>query len=176
MANRQNKGALSGIFGGLSGGVFFFGLAIAIVSGHFLPVFFATLAFTSLVGSLASLNAQGIYGGFQGFVFLMGLAILALTGWWWPGILILLGIASILGTLNIPGIAGLLGLGRLSRNRQQPLEAYPPADHRYEGGYQPQQPPVTYQEGGYEYQYPSPSVEQSYEQPQTHYPQEMPPQ
>ena len=81
MANMQNKGALSAIFGGLSGGVFFFGLAIAIVSGHFLPVFFATLAFTSLVGSLASLNAQGIYGGFQGFVFLMGLAILALTGW-----------------------------------------------------------------------------------------------
>jgi hypothetical protein len=176
MANRQNKGAWSGIFGGLSGGVFFFGLAIAIVSGHFLPVFFATLAFTSLVGSLASLNAQGIYGGFQGFVFLMGLAILALTGWWWPGILILLGIASILGTLNIPGIAGLLGLGILSRNSRKPQEAYQPADHRYEGGYQPQQPPVTYQEGAYEYQYPSPSVEQPYEQPQTQYPQEMPPQ
>ncbi len=176
MANRQNKGALSGIFGGLSGGVFFFGLAIAIVSGHFLPVFFATLAFTSLVGSLASLNAQGIYGGFQGFVFLMGLAILALTGWWWPGILILLGIASILGTLNIPGIAGLLGLGILSRNSRKPKEAYQPDDQRYEGGYQPQQPPVTYQEGAYEYQYPSPSVEQPYEQPQTQYPQEMPPQ
>ena len=176
MANRQNKGALSGIFGGLSGGVFFFGLAIAIVSGHFLPVFFATLAFTSLVGSLASLNAQGIYGGFQGFVFLMGLAILALTGWWWPGILILLGIASILGTLNIPGIAGFLGLGILSRNSQQPKEASQPANHRYEGGYQPQPPPVTYQEGASEYQYPSPSEEQPYEQPQTHYPQEMPPQ
>ncbi len=120
--------------------------------------------------------AQGIYGGFQGFVFLMGLAILALTGWWWPGILILLGIASILGTLNIPGIAGLLGLGILSRNSQKPQEAYQPADHRYEGGYKPQQPPVTYQEGAYEYQYPSPSVEQPYEQPQTQYPQEMPPQ
>jgi hypothetical protein len=176
MSHRQNKGALSGIFGGLSGGVFFFGLAIAIVSGHFLPVFFAALALTSLVGSLASLNAQGIYGGFQGFVFLMGLAILAFTGWWWPGILILLGIASILGTLNIPGIAGFLGLGILSRNSQQPKEASQPANHRYEGGYQPQQPPVTYQEGASEYQYPSPSGEQPYEQPQTQYPQEMPPQ
>ena len=176
MANRQNKGALSGVLGGLSGGVFFFGLAIAIVSGHFLPVFFVTLAFTSLVGSLASLNAQGIYGGFQGFVFLMGLAILVLTGWWWPGILILLGIASILGPLNHPGIAGFFGLGRLSRNNQKPLEADQPADRPYEGGYQPQQPPVTYQEGADEYQYPSPSGEPSYEQPQTQYPQEMPPQ
>jgi hypothetical protein len=176
MANRQNKGALSGILGGLSGGVFFFGLAIAIVSGNFLPVFFATLAFTSLVGSLASLNAQGMYGGFQGFVFLMGLAFLALTGWWWPGILILLGIASILGTLNVPGIAGFFGLGMLSRTSQQPLEAEQPAYHPYEGGYQPLQPPVTYQEGADEYQYPSPSAEQSYEQPQTQYPQEMPPQ
>ena len=176
MANRQNKGALSGIFGGLSGGVFFFGLAIAIVSGHFLPVFFATLAFTSLVGSLASLNAQGIYGGFQGFVFLMGLAILILTGWWWPGILILLGIASILGPLNHPGFASSLGLGILSRNSQKPLEADQPADRRYEEGYQPQQPSATYQEGADEYQYPSPSGEPSYEQPQTQYPQEMPPQ
>lgn len=176
MANKQNKGALSGILGGLSGGIFFFGLAIAIVSGHFLPVLFATLALTSLVGSLASLNAHGIYGGFQGFVFLMGIAVLALTGWWWPGILILLGIASILGTLNIPGIAALLGLGTLSRNSEKPHEAYQPADQRYEEGYQPQPPPVTYQEGAYEYQYPSPSVEQSYEQPQTQYPQEMPPQ
>lgn len=159
MANRQNKGTLSGIFGGLSGGVFFFGLAIALVSGHFLPVFFAALAITSLVDSLASLNAQGMYGGFQGFVFLMGLAILALTVWWWPGILILLGIASILGSLNIPGIAGLLVLGILGRNSQQPKQEYQPADHRYEGGYQPQQPPVTYQEGAYEYQYPSTSGE-----------------
>jgi hypothetical protein len=176
MANEQNKTPLSAVFGGLSGGIFFFGLAIAVVSGHFLPVFFATLAFTALVGSLASANAQGIFGGFQGFVFLMGLAVLALTGWWWPGILILLGIASILGALNIPGIASLLGLGILTRNSQRPQEVYQPADHPYEGGYQLQQPPVTYQEGGNQYQYPSPSAEQPYEQPQTQYPQDMPPQ
>jgi hypothetical protein len=79
MANRQNKGARSALFGGLSGGVFFFGLAIASVSGHFLPVFFATLALTSLLGSLASLSARGMYGGLQGFVFLMGLAILEIS-------------------------------------------------------------------------------------------------
>lgn len=33
--NRKKKTAFSGLFGGLSGGVFFFGLAIAIVWGHF---------------------------------------------------------------------------------------------------------------------------------------------
>jgi hypothetical protein len=176
MANRQQKGALSGLLGGLSGSVFFFGLAIALVSGHFLPVFFATLAVTALLGSLASLNAQGIYGGFQGFVFLMGLAILAFTGWWWPGIFILLGIASLLGTLNIPGIAGFLGLGILSRNSEQPKDASQPVNYCYEEGYQPQPPPMTYQEGASEYQYPSPSGEQPYEQPQIHYPQQMRPQ
>lgn len=174
--NRKNKGALSGLFGGLSGGIFFFGLAIAIVTGHFLPVFFATLAITALVGSLASLDAQGIYGGFEGFVFLMGLAVLALTGWWWPGILVLLGISCILGTLNIPGLAGLIGLGILSRSSQKPQEAYQSEAQAYEEGYQPQQAPATYQEGGNQYQYPSPLVEQAYEQPQTQYPQEMPPQ
>jgi hypothetical protein len=117
-----------------------------------------------------------VYGGFQGFVFLMGLAILALTGWWWPGILILLGIASILGALNIPGMAGFFGLGILSRNSGQPKEEYQEADRRYEQGYQPQQPPVTYQEGTHQYQYPSSTVEQPYEQQQTHSPQQMPPQ
>lgn len=60
------EGALARIFGGLSGGIFFFGLAIAILSGHFFPVFLATPALTSLIGSLASLNAQGVYEGFQG--------------------------------------------------------------------------------------------------------------
>ncbi len=124
MANNQNKTARASLFGGLSGGVFFFGLAIAFVSGHFFPVFLATLAVTSLVGSLASANPQGIYGGFQGFVFLLGLAVLASTGWWWPGILVLLGISAILGSLNVPSVAGLLGLGLLTRTNRQPQEAY----------------------------------------------------
>jgi hypothetical protein len=177
MADNQNRGARSGLFGGLSGGIFFFGLAIAFVSGHFLPVFFVTLAVTALVGSLASANPQGIYGGFQGFIFLLGLAVLAVTGWWWPGILVLLGISAILGSLNIPTVASLFGLGLLTRNNRQPQEAeqqpYPP----YQEGYQPAAPPMTYQEGGQEYQYQPPVPQSPYEQPQVQYPQEeIPPQ
>lgn len=171
MANNQNKTARASLFGGLSGGVFFFGLAIAFVSGHFFPVFLATLAVTSLVGSLASANPQGIYGGFQGFVFLLGLAVLASTGWWWPGILVLLGISAILGSLNVPSVAGLLGLGLLTRTNRQPQEAYQP----YQEGYQPTTPQATYQEGGQQ-QYQPPAPQSTYEQPQVQYPQEeMPP-
>lgn len=88
------------IFGGLAGAVFFFGLAAAILSGHFLPVFLLMLAITSLLGSLSSPKAQAIYAGFQGFVFFLGLAACALTGWWWPGIFVVLGIAAILGIGN----------------------------------------------------------------------------
>jgi hypothetical protein len=62
------------VFGGLAGGIFFFGLAAAILSGHFWPVFLVALAICSLVGSLSSSKAQAIYGGFQGFVFFLGLA------------------------------------------------------------------------------------------------------
>ena len=88
------------VFGGLAGGIFFFGLAVAIFSGHFLPVFLLTLALTSLLGSLSSSKVQAIYAGFQGFVFFLGLAACAFTGWWWPGILVVLGIAAILGIGN----------------------------------------------------------------------------
>ncbi len=42
MSNNQNKTARASLFGGLSGGVFFFGLAIAFLSGHFFPVLLAT--------------------------------------------------------------------------------------------------------------------------------------
>ena len=91
MSGQQNRSARGAIFGGLAGGIFFFGLAIAVTTGQFLPVLFATLALSSLVGSLSSSNAQGIYGGFQGFVFLIGLAVIAFTNTWWPGILVLTG-------------------------------------------------------------------------------------
>jgi hypothetical protein len=100
----------SAVFGGLSGGIFFFGLVVAILSGHFWPVFLVALALTSLVGSLSSSKAQAIYGGFQGCVFFLGLAFFAVTGWWWPGILLLLGIEAILGIGN-----GLLALGPVAR-------------------------------------------------------------
>jgi len=176
MANNQNKTARARLFGGLSGGVFFFGLAIAFLSGHFFPVFLATLAVTSLVGSLAAPNPQGAYGGFQGFVFLLGLAVLAFTGWWWPGILVLLGISAILGSLNVPSVAGLFGLGLLTRTNRQPQEAYQQPYQPYQEGYQPTTPQPTYQEGGQEHQYQPPAPQSTYEQPQVQYPQEeMPP-
>jgi hypothetical protein len=87
------------VFGGLAGGIFFFGLAAAILSGHFWPVFLVTLALCSLVGSLSSSKAQAIYGGFQGCVFFLGLAACSVVGFW-PWILVVLGIAAILGSLN----------------------------------------------------------------------------
>jgi hypothetical protein len=98
------------VFGGLAGGIFFFGLAAAILSGHFWEVFLFDLAICSLVSSLSSSKAQAIYAGVQGCVFLLGLAVLAFTGWWWPGILVVLGIAAILGTGN-----GLLALWPVAR-------------------------------------------------------------
>ena len=87
------------VFGGLAGGIFFFGLVAAILSGHFWPVFLVALAICSLVGSLSSSKAQAIYGGFQGFVFFLGLAVCSVIGFW-PWILVVLGIAAILGSLN----------------------------------------------------------------------------
>ncbi len=104
--HRPSTTVRAAVFGGLSGGIFFFGLAAAILSGHFWPVFLTALALTSLVGPLGSANRQAIYGGVQGCVFLLGLAVLAYTGWWWPGILVVLGIAAILGIGN-----GLLAFG-----------------------------------------------------------------
>lgn len=107
--DRSRNTVRAAVFGGLSGGIFFFGLAAAILSGHFWPVFLVALALASLVGPLGSANRQAIYGGVQGCVFLLGLAVLALTGWWWPGILVVLGIAAILGTGN-----GFLALGQVA--------------------------------------------------------------
>lgn len=89
----------SSVAGGLAGGIFFFGLVIAILSGHFWTVLFTTLALTSLVASLGSFNLQKIYGGFQGFVFFVGLALCTIIGWW-PWILVVLGVAAVLGALN----------------------------------------------------------------------------
>ncbi len=80
-------------------GIFFFGLAAAILSGHFWPVFLVALAICSLVGSLSSSKAQAIYAGFQGFVFFLGLAVCSVIGFW-PWILVVLGIEAILGSLN----------------------------------------------------------------------------
>ncbi len=84
-------------FGGLAGAIFFVGLAVAILSGHFWEVFLVVLAICALVSSLGSSRAEAIYAGIEVFVLLLGLAVLALTGWWWPGIMVVLAIVSILG-------------------------------------------------------------------------------
>jgi len=162
--------------GGLTGGIFLIGLAIAIFfsGGHFfLSILFAALALCSLIGSLATLNPRALYGGLQGFVWLLGLGILFLPGvGFWPWILVLCGISAILGVLIRPIMAGILGIGILSTAsmaNQQPQPTYQP----YQQGYQPPaQAPETYQEGGQQYPYQQPQ----YEQPQVQYPQEMPPQ
>ncbi len=167
--------------GGLTGGIFLIGLALAffIGGGHFfLSILFATLAFCSLFGSLATLNPRGFYGGLQGFVWLLGLGILFLPGvGFWPWILVLCGISAILGVLARPIMTGILGIGILgaaSLANQQPQP--PPTYEPYQQGYQTQAPaqsPETYQEGSQQHPYqPQPQ----YEQPQVQYPQELPPQ
>src|SRR5260370_31804379 len=167
--------------GGLTGGIFLIGLALAffVSSGHFfLSILFATLAFCSLFGSLATLNPRGFYGGMQGFVWLVGVGILFLPGvGFWPWILVLCGISAILGVLARPIMTGILGIGILgaaSLANQQPQP--PPTYEPYQQGYQPQPPvqaPEKYQEGGQQHPYqPQPQ----YEQPQVQYPQELPPQ
>jgi hypothetical protein len=79
------------MLGGISGGIFLIGLAIAFFVGPFLPILFITLAFTSLIGSVSSLRPNGLYGGLQGFVWLMGLALCFVVGFW-PWILVVFGV------------------------------------------------------------------------------------
>jgi hypothetical protein len=57
---------------------------------------------------------------------------------------------------------------------QQPYQPpQEPSYQPYDQGYQP--PREAYQEGGKQYQYPSPAVYDQYEQPQAQYPEQMPP-
>ncbi len=193
---QMRRGYRSGL-GGLAGGFFFIGLALAFAlsdsmgGNGFLFFLFAGLAFSSLFGSASSMNPRGLYGGIQGFVWLMGLAILFVVGFW-PWILVLIGISAILGTLVAPITAGLMGMGMyVATQNNQPQQTYqqqyqqpypveqPPPEKSsytpYQQGYQPPQaPPATYQEGSQQIEYPQPK--QEFEQPQIHYPQELPPQ
>jgi hypothetical protein len=187
---RQMRRGYRTSLGGLAGGFFFIGLALAFafsgfLGGHgFLFFLFAGLAFSSLLGSASSMNARGLYGGIQGFVWMMGLAFLFVIGFW-PWILVLIGISAILGSLIVPITAGLVGLGIYAATQgnqpQQPYQPYPQGQppeethEPYQQGYQtPQAGTGAYQEGGQQYQYPQPK--QEYDQPQVHYPQELPPQ
>ena len=184
----------------LGGLIIFVIIMIAIFGGgfgshFFLPLIMVVLAFSTLIGSVFSLNPRGIYGGVQGFIWFMGLALCFAIGFW-PWILLPLVISALLGILARPIIAALLGLGifsALNMNRpaqpmytppmqpyQPPVQPYQPPQQPYQGygeGYQPpMQPPPNYQEGGTQYPYPTTSS-QAYEQPQSQYPpQELPPQ
>src|SRR5581483_6514742 len=172
----NSKGVRAGIFGSLSSGLFFFGLAIAIVSGHFLPIWFITLGLCALVGSLSTDNRQANFGGFQGFVFFLGLTICSIFGWW-PWILVTFGVSAVLGSWSgaIP-----------KRSKQacvQPQPLYQPSSAQseqayqpYQEGYQPAQPAAIYAEGGQRHYYQPEVPQPDYETPQAQYPQQMPPQ
>ncbi|MDQ6643075.1 MAG: hypothetical protein M3Y76_01320 [Chloroflexota bacterium] len=167
--------------GGISGGIFLIGLAIAFFVGPFLPILFVTLAITTLLGSLSSLRPNGFYGGIQSFVWMLGLAFCFAVGFW-PWILVVCGVSAILGALRVPIMAAILGMGIFgiaSLSNQPPQSIYQP----YQQGYAPSQQQENYQEGGQQHPYPSQSPQQyqqppqpQYEQPQAQYPQEMPPQ
>jgi hypothetical protein len=187
---RRYRGPLSG----LAGGIFLIGLALAFFfqsqfgAGWFLPVLFIGLAFCILIGSIGSLNPRGIYGGLYGFFWMLVLALFFITGSWiW--FLVGAGISVILGALMRPLLAGLLGAGIFAATQagqqpyQQPYQQgqQPPYQPPYQQGYQPMQPPPapgTYEEGTQQRQYPPQEAQpkQQYEAPETHYPQEMPPQ
>src|SRR5229473_4651213 len=158
---------------GLTGGIILIGLAVAFLSGHFLPVFFIALAIASLLGSIGSLRPNGIYGGLHSFVWLLGLAFCFAFGFW-PWILFVVGASIILGALRVPIMAALLGLGIFglaSMANQQPQQPY--QQGYQEGGQQYQNPPQQSQQGYSEYQQP---VQPQYDQPQAQYQKEIPPQ
>src|SRR5712692_6275987 len=154
---------------GLTGGIILIGLAVAFLSGHFLPVFFIALAIASLLGSIGSLRPNGIYGGLHSFVWLLGLAFCFAFGFW-PWILFVVGASIILGALRVPIMAALLGLGIFglaSMANQQPQQAYQQPEQPYQQGYQAAPPgQENYQEGGQQYQYPPPQAQQGYQQHQ----------
>jgi hypothetical protein len=172
----NSKGVRAASFGALSGAIFFVGLAIAIVSGHFLPIFFLTLGLSALVGALSSGNRQGNYGGFQGFVFFLGLTICSIFGWW-PWIFVTFGVSAVLG-----GLTSAIPKGS-KQTCAQPQPLYQPSSAQteqiyqpYQEGYQPVQPAAIYEEGGQLHQYQPGVPQPDYETPQAQYPQQMPPQ
>ena len=109
--NRPRKTVRTAIFRGLAGGIFFFGLVAAVLSGYFWPVFLAALSIGWLIGLLSILKPHAMYVGFQGFVFFLGLAVCSAVGWW-PWILVMLGISVILEIVNAlltPELVGAAG-------------------------------------------------------------------
>ena len=174
------------ITGGLSGAIVLIGIVLALAFGGFnLVIFFIALAFSIFIGSFSSRNPRGVYGGLVGAMWMIMLALFFATGsWLW--FLVGAALSAILGALVGPLTALLLGIGifGLASTAQQPpqmqqpyYQPMPPQQAPYQQGYQSLQP-EGYQEGGQGYQYPGqqPLSQQQYEQPQSEYQQEMPPQ
>lgn len=163
---------------GLAGGVFLIALIIGFSLNNvwhgtgFLVMLFIGLAFSSLLGSISTLNPRGIYGGIQGFVWMLGLALCFIIGFW-PWIMLPIAVTMILGALINPITMGLAGWGFLAASQaQQPYQQPAYQSQQEQPGYQPYQ--QGYQEGGQHY----PQPKQEYEQPQAQYPeqqQELPP-
>lgn len=122
---------------GISGGIVLLGMALAFAFGHFnLAIFFAALAFASLVGSLSSPRAA--YAGIHGFIWMLVLALFFATHSW---ICFLVGAAlsAILGPLAKPMTAAFFGSRLFGTGSQQPKQPmYQPPQPYYEG-YQPQE-------------------------------------
>jgi hypothetical protein len=180
--NRNQKS-----FGGLTGAIFIIGLIATFAFGGFnLPIFFATLAFCSLFGSISSNNSGALYGGYNGFVWLMALALFFVFNTWLVFLLAIL-LMMFMGQI-VPTLMNTLSNVGLYHNRPQPYAQPPqqpyyqpsqpyqspsdPSYTPYQGGYQP---PQTYQEGRQHYYYPPQATSQTssdeqYNAPQAQYP------
>jgi len=178
---RRNRSTM----GGLTGAIILIGLVFAFAfHGFNLPIFFVAIAIAIFVGSLSTGNPQRIYGATYGAMWMLILALFFITHFWQ---LFLIGVAisALLGAFLRPIIAWLLasstfGLSTQSPPPQQyytPPSTPPNPQPTYQQGYQapPVQHPETYKEGDGRYYYP-PQSSQQYDEPQSQYPQQMPPQ
>jgi hypothetical protein len=172
------------IFSSLAGATFIVGLILAFTTGHFLPMLFTGLAFSSLFGSMASGKLRASYGGLYPFFMFIILAIAFYTGnWTWalgiPLAMIILGSFQprqwSRRTKTIPVYTP--PPAQVERRPEVPYyqpstqseRAETPAHQSYDQGYQPAKSPERkpiYSE-----------QREEYEQPQALYPQQpLPPQ
>jgi hypothetical protein len=169
--------------GMLTGSIILIGLVLSFIFGGFnLVIFFLALAVAIFVGGLFSGNPRQMYGSTIGAMWMLMLALFFLTGTWlW--FLVGAAISLFLGALMRSIIASLTGWGlfQAMNQSQQPYYQAPPQQpyyqpppSPYQQGYGPTSQ-QTYEEGGQHHPYPT-SSQADYEQPQTHYPQQMPPQ
>lgn len=181
------RNPVRGVTNGLSAAIVLIGVGLALTFGSFnLVIFFITLAIAIFVGSLGTLNPQRVYGGLIGAMWMIILALFFATGFWQVFILGA-ALSALLGALGRPLIALLLGMGifGLASSAQRPQQTYyqPPQQPQqpyyqpqpYQQGYQPTPQAEEHHEGSQQYPYPQQQALQ-YEEPQSQYPQELPPQ